>query len=114
MSRQPRLLTRDVELRGQRLRAGQMVFQILGAANRDPAQFPDPDLFNLRRTPNRHIAFGHGIHFCIGAPLARAEAMTVFTVLLDRMPGLRLVNSEPDWDVEKANSRVLRTVPVTW
>lgn len=114
VSRQPRRLTRDVELRGQQLRAGQLVFQMLGAANRDPAHFAAPDDFDPRRRPNRHIAFGHGIHFCIGAPLARAEAMTVFDALLDRLPGLHLVDQNPDWDAAKANSRVLRSLDVTF
>lgn len=114
VSRQPRLLTQDVELRDRTLGAGQMVFQMLGAANRDPEHFADPDAFDLRRQPNRHVAFGQGIHFCIGAPLARAEALAVFTALLDRLPDLRLVDPEPDWDVTKANSRVLRSLPVTF
>jgi cytochrome P450 len=112
VSRQPRLLRHDVELHGHRLREGQMVFQMLGSANRDPAQFADPDVFDIHRSPNRHIAFGQGIHFCIGAPLSRTEGQIVFDTLLDRLPTLRLSSPEPDWDTSKANSRVLRSLPV--
>ena len=114
VARQPRLLKRDVELRGRRLRAGQMVFQMLGSANRDPTQFRDPDSFDIHRDPNRHIAFGHGIHFCIGAPLSRAEGEIVFRTVIDRLPDIRLTELTPDWDVTKPNSRVLRSLPVAF
>jgi cytochrome P450 len=89
VSRQPRLLRTDVEIAGQHLRAGEMVFQMLNAANRDPDHFEDPDRFDLRRRPNRHLAFGQGIHFCIGAPLARLELGIALPALLERLPGLR-------------------------
>jgi cytochrome P450 len=114
VSRQPRLLKQDIELRGKALRAGEMAFQMLGAANRDPAHFADPHVFDIDRSPNRHIAFGQGIHFCIGAPLSRAEGEIVFTTILQRLPGIRLVDTSPTWDVAKANSRVLRSLPVTF
>lgn len=114
VSRQPRLLKHDTELRGMTLRAGQMAFQMLGAANRDPEQFSDPNAFDIGRTPNRHIAFGQGIHFCIGAPLSRTEGEIVFTTILNRLPEIRLVEDPPTWDVAKANSRVLHTLPVTF
>jgi pimeloyl-[acyl-carrier protein] synthase len=114
VARQPRLLRRDTELRGRRLRAGQMAFQMLGAANRDPAQFRAPDSFDVGRDPNRHIAFGQGIHFCIGAPLSRAEGQITFRALLDRLPEIRLAGPAPDWDVTKPNSRVLRSLPVAF
>jgi cytochrome P450 len=114
VSRQPRLMKRDVQL-GQRVLAeGQMVFQMLGAANRDPAQFSDPAIFDIDRSPNRHIAFGQGIHFCIGAPLSRIEGEIVFHTLLDRLPTMRLADPRPSWDLAKANSRVLRSLPVTF
>ena len=88
-----------------------MVFQMLNAANRDPAQFPDPARFDILRAPNRHLAFGRGIHFCIGAPLSRAEGDIVFRTILDRLPGIQLADTVPDWDVQKPNSRVLKTLP---
>ena len=85
----------DVTLDGRPIRAGQMIMAQIGSANRDAAQFPDPDRFDIRRTPNRHIAFGHGIHFCIGAPLARLESKIALTLMLERLPDLRRVRSIP-------------------
>jgi cytochrome P450 len=114
VSRQPRLVKRDTDLGGHTLKAGQMAFQMLGAANRDPAHFDEPATFDIGRTPNRHIAFGQGIHFCIGAPLSRAEGEIVFSAILERLPAIRLVEPEPAWDTHKANSRVLRTLPVSF
>ena len=73
-----------------------MVLARIGSANRDEAQFPKADRFDIRRTPNRHVAFGHGIHFCLGAPLARLEAKLALTMLLEqfraikRLPGVPL------------------------
>jgi cytochrome P450 len=114
VARQPRVITRDTELRGRTLRAGQTAFQMLGAANRDPDQFAEPDRFDIWRTPNRHLAFGQGIHFCVGAPLSRTEGEIVFRSVLQRMPDLRLIDREPDWDIRKANSRVLNSLPVAF
>jgi cytochrome P450 len=78
----------DVELAGQTLRKGQMVGVILGAANRDPSAFTEPNRLDLARTPNPHVAFGRGIHFCIGAPLARIEGQIAIPALLARFPTL--------------------------
>ena len=80
----------DVELSGTFFPAGFPIFVILAAANRDPAQFPDPDRFDVTRDPNDHLAFGEGIHFCIGSPLARLEAQIAFSAMLERFPKLRL------------------------
>ena len=110
VSRQPRRVVEDVELGGARLHAGDMVFQMLGAANRDPEVFVHPDDFDPTRAPNRHLGFGQGIHFCVGAPLSRLEGSVMFTALARRFPQVRLVDDAPDWDLSKANSRVLRTL----
>ena len=110
VSRQSRLMKHDTGLRGQRLEKGQLVFQMLNAVNRDPAIFPEPDSFDIRREPNRHVAFGYGAHFCVGATLARVEGSIAIGTLLRRLPGLRLVDSRPDWDIEKRNSRVLTSL----
>src|SRR5207247_2445718 len=76
LQRVGRTATRDVGLAGRLIRHGQSVLSLLGAANRDPAHFPDPDRFDIQRSPNRHIAFGAGPHFCLGAGLARLEAQS--------------------------------------
>jgi cytochrome P450 len=87
----------DMELRGKTIRKGEPVILLLGAANRDPDQFPDPDRFDITRTPNRHVAFGLGIHYCLGAPLARIEMEIAFRALLQQMPRPRLVGKEVQW-----------------
>lgn len=92
-----RVAAQDVELGGKRIRRGQLVAQMLGAANRDPEVFPDPDRFDISRNSGSHIAFGYGIHFCIGAPLARIEADIAFRTLLRRFPKLRLMQEIADW-----------------
>jgi cytochrome P450 PksS len=67
-----------------------MVLGVIGSANRDPAHFADPDTLDLARDPNRHLAFGMGAHYCLGAPLARLETQIALAVLLERAPDLRL------------------------
>ena len=91
----------EVELHGQTIPPRSLVLAMIGAANHDPAQFPAPDRFDITREPNSHIAFGHGIHFCIGAPLARLEARVVLAELLARLPSFELVNDAP-WEPRKA------------
>jgi len=88
--RNSRLATQDMELGGQPIKRGQTVQLLLGAANRDPQQFPDPHRLEVGRNPNRHLAFGWGPHFCVGAPLARVMAQIAIGVLLRRLTGLRL------------------------
>ncbi|MFC5831485.1 cytochrome P450 [Nonomuraea insulae] len=86
----PRTATRDIEIGGQRIRAGEQVLFALAPANRDPRFIDDPDRLDLTRDPGPHIAFGHGAHHCLGAPLARAEMRIAFPALLRRFPGLSL------------------------
>ena len=86
-----RTATSPVTLDGVVVEPGQKVAVLLGAANRDPVVFADPDVFHVRRDPNPHLAFGAGLHFCVGAPLARMELTESLGLLLQRMPGLRLV-----------------------
>ncbi len=80
----------DVEYAGVTLKTGNKVGLLLGAANRDPARFPHPDAFDAARDPNPNVAFGAGIHFCVGAPLARLEMATAVPILFARLPGLKL------------------------
>jgi len=86
----PRFATEDLELGGQAIHKGDMVITVLASANRDESQFTNPDELDIARSLNRHIAFGQGIHICLGAPLARLEGDIAFTTLLKRMPKLRL------------------------
>ncbi|HET8911850.1 MAG TPA: cytochrome P450 [Ktedonobacteraceae bacterium] len=95
VQRMIRVATADVTIGGQTIKAGQMVTPWIGSANRDENQFPDPDSFEITRTPNRHLAFGHGIHFCVGAPLSRIEAKIAFEVLFQRFSTIRRDRSVP-------------------
>lgn len=83
----------DFELQGRPIRRGQVVHLLLAAANRDPAHFPGADALDVARSPNKHVAFGYGHHFCLGAALARLEAQVAFAVLLRRYPRLRLAGT---------------------
>lgn len=114
IARQTRLIKSPVDFGGKRLEQGQIVFQMLNAANRDPAYFEQPDSFNIRREKNKHIAFGYGTHFCLGAVLARAEAAIAIGSVLQRFSELRLIDASPDWDPTKRNSRVLRSLRVSF
>lgn len=86
----PRWIRHDRELGGQQLKRGQRIILWLGAANRDPDAFPDPDRLDLRRKATRQVSFGHGAHYCLGAPLARLEARIALAAILRRLPELEL------------------------
>lgn len=88
-----RFAREDVEIGGQVIPKGEMVLVVLAAADHDPERFPDPDELDITRTDNRHLAFGKGIHHCLGAPLARMEGQIAISTLLRRMPNLRLKGS---------------------
>jgi cytochrome P450 len=100
----PRRVSRPVEIEGHKLEQGQLVFEMLGAANRDPARFPDPDRFDIRRDA-RHLAFGMGIHLCVGAPLARLEAPIALSSILRRMPGVEMADDRVQWNLSKPTAR---------
>jgi hypothetical protein len=107
-----RRVAQDSELHGERLGEGQLVYLMLGAANRDPRLFDDPDRFDMERQPNRHCAFGHGVHFCIGAPLSRLEARIAFPALL-ALPGLALATDTVRW-IESVTHRGLEALEVVF
>jgi cytochrome P450 len=104
----------EVELGDRQIGTRQVVFAWLGSANRDEEQFPSADTFDIRRTPNRHLAFGYGIHFCLGAPLARLEAKIVLEAMLKRCPGRWRI---PDVPLEPIDSIVVfgvKSLPMLW
>ncbi|GAB2745733.1 cytochrome P450 [Streptomyces bullii] len=87
----------ELDLAGRTIAAGQVVLLVCGAANRDPAVFPDPHVLDFQRPGGRHVAFGHGPHFCLGAALARLEGAITLEALLTRLPDLRLGDTAPQW-----------------
>ena len=95
-----RLTRQDVSLHGCTIPAGKVVLAVIGAANRDPKQFPEPDRFDITRDPNPHMAFGHGMHFCLGAALARLEARVALDCLLKKMETFELAGSK-GWEPRK-------------
>jgi Cytochrome P450 len=111
----PRFATEDIEIAGQQIKQGDILIPYLLSANHDESQFTQPDELDLARTISRHLAFGHGIHTCLGAPLARLEGDIAFTTLLRRMPNLRL--SVPRENITwhfSLNSRSLTALPVAF
>lgn len=111
----PRVTTTEVEVAGHTIPAGELVVCSLPAANRDPVLVDDPDRFDITRAPAGHLAFGHGVHHCLGAPLARMEMRIAFPALLRRFPTLAL--AVPFETVEFRSFHVvygLRALPVTW
>jgi cytochrome P450 len=107
-----RIPTEDLELGGQRIAARQPVLCVLGAANRDPAHFPDPDRLDLGREDVHHVAFGLGPHYCLGAPLARLEGAVAFSTLLHRVPELHLADGRPPEYRDNFNLRGLKELRV--
>ena len=101
-----RFARRRTELGGRTIEQGAALLPMVGAANRDPAQFSDPEELDIARSPNRHLAFGRGIHFCLGAPLARLEGEIAFAALLDRFPEPRVAED----GVERSGTLLLRGV----
>jgi cytochrome P450 len=92
-----RSVAEDIHVQGQHLRRGDPVLLMLGAANRDPAEFREPDRLDITRNPNRHLAFSHGPHFCLGAPLARLEGQVAIRRVFERFPQIRLTGAELTW-----------------
>jgi cytochrome P450 len=105
----------DVELGGRTIRRGDLVIAVLGSADRDPDRFTEPDALDLARAPNRHLAFGRGAHFCLGAPLARLEGTIALATLLRRLPGLALAVPPARLAYRPSPTfRSLVSLPVSW
>jgi cytochrome P450 len=110
-----RYAVEDLEIGGVRIPRGDMVLLAIAAADRDPGRFPDPDRLDIGATDPGHLAFGHGVHYCLGAPLARLEGQVAFTALLARLPDLALAAREDElrW-TGGGVLRGLRALPVTF
>jgi cytochrome P450 len=105
-----RFASEPLEIDGHQIARGELVLPLLGAANHDPAQFPDPERLDVRRSPNNHVAFGRGIHFCLGAPLARLEGQIATAALVRRFPNLALAGEPIRRD--QINLRGFSSLPV--
>jgi cytochrome P450 len=101
-----RIPTAAANIGGTEITPGSLAFILLAAANRDPAHFPTPESFDIARSPNEHVSFGEGIHFCLGAPLARLEGAVAIEAMLEKFPRLQLAN--PDAKLEYRGSMALR------
>ncbi len=109
----PRVVTEDVELHGKLMPKGDFVWLALASANRDESVFPNPDQLDITRTPNKHLAFGLGIHYCLGAPLARLEGKIALRALVERFPQMQLAvpTSQLQWR-NAISVRGLKSLPV--
>jgi cytochrome P450 len=109
-----RMAIKDTELGGKQIKEGDFIVAWIGSADRDEEQFPNADQFDIHRSPNRHLAFGHGIHFCLGAPLARLEAKVALGIMLERLPNIQRERSIP---LQPSSSHILQGVkhlPITF
>ncbi|HEY9793280.1 MAG TPA: cytochrome P450 [Candidatus Obscuribacterales bacterium] len=107
-----RIASEDVELGGQKIKEGQALLLANGACNRDPEVFPNPDVFDIVRSPNKHLAFGHGIHHCLGSSLAETEGQIAIRTLFTRMPKLKLATQK--WEFKHPFAlRGLKELPVS-
>lgn len=109
-----RIPLRDIELAGQKIKRGEFMLGWLPCANHDPSQFVHPERFDIERNPNHHMTFGHGIHFCLGAPLARLETKIALTVMLERFLNIQRDRSQ---DIEPVRSMLVygaKHVPITF
>jgi cytochrome P450 len=108
-----RIASQDVDLRGKLLRKDDRIRWFISSANRDPKTFAAPETFDITRHPNPHVAFGSGIHHCLGASLARLEGQEAFKALAERFPSLQLATDELEYQ-PSITFRSLKSLPVTW
>ena len=108
-----RIAAQDVEMKGKLLRKDDRIRWFISSANRDPQKFPQPETFDIMREPNQHVAFGSGVHHCLGSTLARLEGQEVFKALAERFPTLRLESETLAYQPSIA-LRSLKALPVTW
>jgi cytochrome P450 len=108
-----RIASQDVEMRAKAMRKDERVRWFISSANRDPQKFANPDKFDITRWPNQHVAFGSGIHHCLGATLARVEGQEVFKALAERFPDLEVATADLEYQ-PSITFRSLKSLPVTW
>lgn len=108
-----RIALADISVAGKRIKKGDLVCFSFAAANRDPEQFDSPAQLDITRKPNRHFAFGHGLHYCVGAALARLEAQITFNSVLRCLPGLELANENLEW-YRNFTLRGLKSLPIVF
>jgi cytochrome P450 len=108
-----RLASQDIQVRGKVMEKNDRIRWFISSANRDPNVFADPDSFDITRQPNPHVAFGNGVHHCLGATLARVEGQEVFKALAERFPGLDLETEELEYQ-PSITFRSLKSLPVSW
>jgi pimeloyl-[acyl-carrier protein] synthase len=108
-----RVALEDIHIAGKEIKKGELVCFSFGAANRDPEQFALPQQLDITRQPNRHLAFGHGLHYCVGAALARLEGQIAIDTVVRRLPRLRLVTEDLEW-IRNLTLRGLKSLPVAF
>jgi pimeloyl-[acyl-carrier protein] synthase len=108
-----RLASQDLEMRDKVMRKDDRIRWFISSANRDPNVFADPEKFDITRQPNPHVAFGNGVHHCLGATLARVEGQEVFKALAERFPDLEVATGELEYQ-PSVTFRSLKSLPVTW
>lgn len=108
-----RLASQDVEMRDKVMHKDERIRWFISSANRDPEKFANPNTFDITRQPNPHVAFGNGVHHCLGATLARVEGQEVFKALAERFPGLQVATAELEYQ-PSITFRSLKSLPVTW
>jgi pimeloyl-[acyl-carrier protein] synthase len=108
-----RIASEDVEIRGKVLRKDDRIRWFISSANRDPEVFANPGTFDISRDPNPHVAFGSGVHHCLGATLARVEGQEVFKALAERFPALQVEAEELEYQ-PSITFRSLKSLPVAW
>jgi cytochrome P450 len=109
-----RTATADTEIAGTKIDEGMNIIPVYASANRDERRFPAPDRFDVTRNTQGHLAFGYGVHFCLGAPLARLEARVALEQVLERLPDLRRVDKAPLPRVNSVFLRGLQSLPLVF
>jgi len=109
-----RIAQENLMIRDQRIARGQFVFLGLASANHDPAQFSNPECFDISRTPNKHVAFGHGPHLCLGGELARRELEIGFGTLFQRLPGVQFAAQPAELRCESLLLRGFKSMPLVF